>query len=349
MSDWKRVLVSPSTPILTAIKIIDASSLQIALVVDESGRLLGTLTDGDVRRGILKGVPLTSSVEHIMNCQPVIARINEGRDCILETMKLKQIRQIPIVDESGYVVSLEILDEMIQSGEFENWVVLMAGGLGSRLRPLTNECPKPLLKVGSKPLLETILGNFIEYGFHKFYFSVNYKAEMIKEYFNDGSRWGSEIRYLQEDKSLGTAGALGLLPEKPAEPLLVMNGDLLTKVNFRSLLNFHIEHGAHGTMCVREYIFQIPYGVVRIDGHRLVRIDEKPAHHFFVNAGIYTLEPTVLDLIPQNTSFDMPALFDKMIEHNYETTVFPVREYWIDIGKMDDLKRANGDFKEVFG
>lgn len=348
MSNWKQVLLSPSTPILMAIKIIDASSLQIALVVDEGGRLLGTVTDGDVRRGILKGLSLESPINKVMNPKPIIARPEENRDSILEIMKLKQIRQIPVVNESGCVVDLEILEEMLQPRKLDNWVVLMAGGLGSRLKPLTDECPKPLLKVGSKPILENILSNFTENGFYKFYISVNYKADMIKEYFNDGSSWGIEIRYLEEEKRMGTAGALGLLPEKPSESILVMNGDLLTKVSFQNLLDFHLEHKALATMCVREYDLQVPYGVVRIDKQRLVGIDEKPVYHYFVNAGIYVLEPCVLDFVPQNMSFDMPCLFNKLIEFSNETCVFPIREYWLDIGRVDDLQKANGEYGKAF-
>lgn len=348
MKDWHYILVSPRTPILEVIKIIDEGDLQIALVVDKNRRLLGTVTDGDVRRGILKGICLDKPVKLIMNDHPTVARINEGRDQILGTMKLKQLRHIPVVDENGCVVAMEILEELIKPSRQSNWVVIMAGGLGTRLRPLTDDCPKPLLRVGSRPILETIINNFNEYGFYKFYVSVNYKAEMIMDHFGDGSRWDVEIKYLRETKRLGTAGALSLLPEKPQEPLLIMNGDLLTKVNFHQLLNFHLDNNAEATMCVREYDFQVPYGVVKIKRNRLKGIDEKPIQRFFVNAGIYVLNPGVLDLLPGNTYFDMPVLFERLVNRKSEIAVFPVREYWSDIGQAVDYERANGEYLDNF-
>jgi len=348
MSGWKQVLVAASTSIRDAVQVLDTSSMQIVLVVDETHRLLGTITDGDIRRGILKGVSLSDAVQRIMNPDPTVARVDEGRESILAVMQRKQLHHIPLLDADHRVVGLETLDELIQSRPKPNRVVLMAGGLGSRLRPLTDECPKPMLKVGTKPLLETILENFIEYGFHRFYISVNFMADMVQSYFGNGSRWGVEIAYLQETRQLGTAGALSLLPERPAEALLVMNGDVLTKVNFSQLLDFHAGHGARGTMCVREYDFQVPYGVVSIDNHRITSIDEKPIHRFFVNAGIYVLEPEALGLIPPDVRFDMPTLFEALVEQRAETAVFPIREYWLDIGQMADYDRANGEFTQIF-
>lgn len=348
MKNWKNALVSVKTPILKVIEIIDKSALGIALVVDENSRLLGTVTDGDVRRAILKGMELTNTVDHIMNENPTVALINDDRETILNHMRQKDLKQIPILDNDGCVVNIEMVNDLIRSTERENWVVLMAGGLGKRLYPLTDECPKPLLKVGDKPILETILQNFIEYGFIRFYISVNYKAEMIEEYFGDGSKWGVEIRYLREKEQLGTAGALSLLPETPQQALLVMNGDLLTKANFGHLLDFHKEHHACATMCVREFKFQVPYGVVKIDKQRLIGIVEKPTQHFFVNAGVYVLNPEVLEFIPTNSFIDMPTLFEKLITQGKSTSVFPIREYWIDIGRMGDFERAKGEYELHF-
>lgn len=348
MKNWEKVLLSPDATIRDAIKAIDASSLQIALVVDTARRLKGTITDGDVRRGILKGVSLDKSVAEVMNPHPTVANMDDTRDSILATMKLKAVRQIPVLDKSGSVAGIELLNDLIQPRERENRVVLMAGGIGSRLRPLTNDCPKPLIQVGNKPILETILENFIEYGFRHFYISVNYMADMVKSHFKDGSRWGVDIRYIHEDKAMGTAGPVGLLPEKLNQPLLVMNGDLLTKVNFQQLLDFHLEHQSQATMCVREYDFQVPYGVVRLEKHRLLQIEEKPVQRFFVNAGIYVLEPGALQHIPQGNYFDMTDLFAKIIAQGLETAAFPIREYWIDIGRLDDLERAKGEYPGIF-
>lgn len=348
MITCKQILSTPETSIRDVVHIIDKGSMQIVLVVDDNGRLMGTVTDGDIRRGILRGVSMNDTVQKIMNPDPTVAKVAEDRDSILAMMRRKQLHHIPVVDENRCVVGLETLDELIRSRTRKNWVVLMAGGLGSRLHPLTDNCPKPMLKVGSKPLLETILENFIEYGFHRFYISVNYMADVVKAHFGDGSRWGVDIYYIEENQKLGTAGALSLLPEKITESLLVMNGDLLTKVNFSQLLDFHSSHNAQASMCVREYDFQVPYGVVKIENHRIIRIDEKPIQRFFVNAGIYVFEPEVLSLIPSNSYFDMPTLFEKLIERKKETAVFPIREYWLDIGHLADYDRANGEYRDIF-
>lgn len=348
MVNWKKVLLGPSTPIIKAIEIIDAGALQIALVVSGEGCLLGTLTDGDIRRGILRGISLNNPVSQVMNNSPTIVRDHEDTEAIISTMKSKNIFQIPVVNERGIIVDLAVLKDLLNPRKRNNVVVIMAGGMGSRLRPLTDDCPKPLLKVGGKPLLETILENFLEFGLYNFYFSVNYKADMIKQYFGDGSRWGANIEYISEEKRMGTAGALGLLPDRPKNTMLVMNGDLLTKINFEHLLDFHADTKAAATMCVKEYNFQIPYGVVKTNKHRLVEIEEKPVKTFFISAGIYAIEPGAIDLIPKKEYFDMPALFERLIKDNRETAVFPIREYWLDIGHKDDFERANGEFSEVF-
>ncbi|SHF35242.1 nucleotidyltransferase family protein [Desulforamulus putei] len=349
MRSWKDVLVSPCASILNTIKVIDSAALQIALVVDDAGRLLGTVTDGDIRRAILRGLSLDEPVSRVMNSSPTVARVNEDRQEILAVMKARNLRHIPVLDETGRVVGIEILEELLKGGRKENLVVLMAGGLGSRLRPLTQDCPKPLLKVGSRPILETILHNFIEYGFERFYISVNYKADMIKQYFGNGNRWNVQIKYIEEKERLGTAGSLSLLPEKTEHPLLIMNGDLLTRVNFDQLLSFHIDNQVQATMCVREFDLQVPFGVVKIDGHRLLGIDEKPVQHFFVNAGIYVLQPDVLELLPRGMYYDMPDLLARIVEQGKETAVFPVREYWLDIGRLSDYEQANGEYEEIFG
>lgn len=348
MKDFKQVLLPPTTPILEAIKIIDASGLQIAVVVDEGQRLLGTVTDGDIRRAILKSVTLQNPVSTIMNRNPVAASTSDCRDTMLAIMRATKLRQMPVVDDDGTVTALEFFDALIKPDNRQNWVVLMAGGLGNRLRPLTNECPKPLLPVGSKPILETIIENFREHGLSRFYISVNYKAEMLESYFKDGSKWGVEIRYLHEDREMGTAGSLSLLPKEINSPIIVMNGDLLTKVNFQHLLDFHQEHRAQATMCVREYDHQIPYGVVKIENNSLTSIEEKPVQHFFVNAGIYALNPHVFELLPPNTRFDMPDLFRLLIDKEATIVTFPIREYWIDIGRMDDYDRARCEYDEIF-
>lgn len=342
MNQWRDALIKPGDSVRETIRRIDGSSTQIALVVDPDGHLLGTITDGDIRRGLLKGVSLEDPASAIMNAAPTCAHPGDDRQKILARMKAKSLHQIPIVDAQQRVVGLEVLDELLNARR-DNWVVLMAGGRGTRLRPLTDETPKPMLRVGAKPILETILESFVEQGFSRFFFSVNYRAEMVRTHFGDGSRWGADIGYLSEESPLGTAGALSLLPSRPASPMLVMNADLLTRVGFGHMLDFHHAHGAAATMGVREYDFQVPFGVVKIEGQSILSIEEKPTHRFFVNAGIYVLSPETLDLVPRDRHFDMPELFEALIAAGRETAVFPIREYWIDIGRMVDFEKAADD------
>jgi len=352
MKDWKKTSVAPDTSIKETMAVIDKSSLQIALVVDGQDKLLGTVTDGDIRRGILKGVSIDAPVKRIYYVSPLTASVDDDVKTMKRIMKEQSISQLPMVDQAGRVVRLVVLKDVLAGKKRENPVVLMAGGLGTRLRPLTESCPKPLLKVGGTPVLETILEGFTRKGFENFYISVNYKAEMIEDYFGDGVKWGVNIQYLKETKRLGTAGSIKLMPEKPEVPFIVMNGDLLTKVDFEKLLEFHINNNKLGnaiaTMGVREYNMQIPYGVIRQEGNRLIRLDEKPVQRFFVNGGIYVFEPDIIDLIPQDQYFDMTHLFDKTMEENLKTVVFQIREYWMDIGHKRDFETAEGEYGEIF-
>jgi NDP-sugar pyrophosphorylase family protein len=224
----------------------------------------------------------------------------------------------------------------------------MAGGLGTRLLPLTADTPKPMLPVGGKPILETVISQFIKHGYSKFIISLNYKGDSIKNHFGDGSQMGAEITYLQEEQRMGTAGSLGLLPKFPKDPFFVMNADILTRVDFESLMDFHIMNGASATMCIREFGMEVPYGVVRLNRDTIVSIEEKPVQQFYVNAGIYVLEPKVLELIPKGQPLDMTSLFEKTVEKGWSTLSFPIREYWMDIGKHEDFDRANQDFNRLF-
>lgn len=348
MKHWQSATIGPDSTIRQAVEVLDAAALQIALVVDEDRRLLGTITDGDIRRAILRGLSLDDPATRVMNETPTTAREHDDRDTLLALMRHRRLHQVPVLDASWRVVGLEVLDNLLNTEPRANAVVLMAGGLGSRLQPLTDDCPKPLLHVGSKPILETILDAFVQHGFERFYLSVNYLADKIEEHFGDGSRWGVEIRYLREKERLGTAGALSLLPEAPTEPLFVMNGDLLTRLNFAHLLDFHTEQNAAATMCVREYEMQVPYGVIETRSHRILDIREKPTERYLVNAGVYVLQPETLDFIPRDEFFDMPDLFKRLIKQKEETVVFPIREYWMDIGRIEDFYQANGQFDQVF-
>lgn len=347
MKIWKDIVVLPETPLRETIARIDAAAIQFALIIDGEGRLVGSLTDGDIRRAILRGQNLQTPTAEVMNPHPTTISIHTPHDEMLALMRRRSIHHLPLLDVAGKVAGLVTLDDLIGAVQRPNWVVLMAGGLGTRLHPLTKNCPKPMLHVGGKPILEKILEGFIEQGFRQFFFSVNYQAEMIKEHFGDGESWGAKFDYLHESKRLGTAGALSLLPGA-TEPIVVMNGDLLTQASFTDLLNFHADHGAVATMAVREYDFQVPYGVVRMEDTNILAIEEKPVHKFFVNAGIYVISPEALAHIPPDTFFDMPTLFQRLIELGLTTAAFPLREYWLDIGHMSDFEQAQVDASTMF-
>jgi len=344
VKNWRSTLIAAADSIRHAIEVIDASGLQIALVVDVADHLLGTVTDGDVRRGLLRGLDLTKPVSEIMNAHPVTGEATMTRGQRLEIMRGRELSHLPVVD-GGRLVNLESDVELLEPSEKPNWVVLMAGGLGQRLRPLTEDVPKPLLPVGDRPLLEIIIERFVIHGFRKFYISVNYRAEMVEAHFGNGERFGAVIRYLREMEPLGTAGALGLIPERPEAPLIVMNGDLLTAVNFSRLEEFHVEQDADLTLCVRRYIHQIPYGVAEIRGDQVVSIVEKPSHECFISGGIYVVSPAVHDLLRPARRLDMPELMSRLIGERRRVTAFPVTEYWIDIGRIEDLERARAELK----
>ncbi len=348
MTDWRTVAVTPDATLGDAIRRIDESAQQMAVVVDREDKLVGMVTDGDVRRALLRGLHMDAPVVQVMNAQPRSLPIGASRAAQIAEMQQASIRQLPLLDERGRICALSTLIEQLAPPRRDNLVVLMAGGLGSRLAPLTDDCPKPMLAVGNQPLLQTILENFIAEGFHRFAFSVNYLSEKVEQHFGNGTAWNVSIDYIHEAKRLGTAGALSLLPDRPESPIVVMNGDLLTKVSFTQMLEFHEHYGADGTMGVRDFEFQVPYGVVTTDAHRIVRVEEKPVQRFFVNAGMYVLSPEAVNMIPADTFYDMPALFSTMLENGRETAVFPVREYWLDIGHIADYQRANGEFSEVF-
>ncbi|MFJ8064180.1 nucleotidyltransferase family protein [Psychrobacillus sp. NPDC096426] len=346
MKNWRSILVNENNTLLETMKIIDVSSMQFAAVVDGDLNLLGTVTDGDIRRSILRGEGLDVPIKQVMNPSPICATIeNTYSDC-LNLLKRHKLKQIPIISEGNKIIDIIFADEDPITKNNENTVILMAGGLGTRLRPLTENIPKPMLNVGNKPILETIIEGFKQYGFTNFIISVNYKKEVIQDYFQDGTAFGVSISYIEENKRMGTAGALSLLKEKPTSPIFVMNGDLLTQVNFEQLLHFHEDTDAVATMCVREYEYQIPYGVIETDGQQLVSIKEKPMQRSFVNAGIYVLSPEVFDYIPQGEFYDMPDLYKQLIEKQNNVSAFPVREYWLDIGHMSDFERANSDYEE---
>lgn len=348
MTQLNEIIVDKKITIREALKIIDKSSKQIALVVNKEKKLIGTVNDGDIRRAILNGYSLDDSIENIYFKSPTVASISDTKESIIKLATLKKIHQIPLIDDEGKLVGLDILDELIEQKTKSNKVVLMVGGLGTRLRPLTDHTPKPMLKVGNKPILQTIVEKFEQYGFVNIIMCVNYKSNIIQDFFRDGSKFGVNISYIQEEKRMGTAGALSLMREKLDEPFFVMNGDLLTNINFEHMMDYHLQNNSTATMGVREYDFQVPYGVVNMDGINIKSIEEKPIHNFFVSGGVYILNPDVLQYIPNNEFFDMPTLFEKIISDDKKSISFPIREYWMDIGRIEEYERANNEYHEVF-
>jgi len=341
MEEFLKTVIDKDKKLFDAIEKLHSGGLRIALVVDRDGKLIGTVTDGDVRRALIKKVPLDSPVKKVMHSNPITAKDFQSTSKIDAMMDSKDIMHMPIVDSKGKLLGLRTKYKIYRS-KVENPVLLMAGGFGKRLAPLTNIVPKPLLKVGKKPLLETIIERFIDYGFYKFYISTHYRSEMIKSYFEDGSKWQIEINYLDEVEPLGTGGSLQLLPAlDSALPLIVMNGDLLTKVNFESLLDHHNKSKSNLTVSVVEYDFQVPYGVLKVSENKVKKIVEKPIHKFFVNAGIYVINPSLIDGVRGKGHLDMPDLVTKEISSTHGVNMFPLHEEWIDIGSVSDLNKAN--------
>ena len=344
----ERSLIAPDAPMRAVIEHLNDNGTQICLVVDERRVLLGTVTDGDVRRAILRGLTTDAPAGDIMHRQPRVFQFGRDRDDALTYLRNHSLKHLPVVDFAGRAVDLLTLDGLLAPQPRDNWVVIFAGGQGVRLRPLTENTPKPMLDVGGRPILETILRRCAAAGFTKFFLSVNYQADTIKAYFGDGRRFGLTIRYLEEDAPLGTAGSLGLLPPTGDKPFVVMNGDILTKADPALLVAYHEENSAAATMAVREYEVQVPYGVVDLNANKIRDIREKPLERYFINAGIYVLDRAVLDLLPANAAMDMPELFDRLRDDGHKTLAYPIREYWVDIGHMDDYQRANSEFPQIF-
>lgn len=347
-SKLDKVLLHKDSDIWDAVKLIQGNALQTALVVDDNRKLLGIVTDGDIRRAILDRMDFNANVAKVMNSKPTVATMEMDISEIRKLMKEKVIHLMPVIDADNIVVDIVFFTDVMNGASVDTPVVLMAGGIGSRLKELTKDRPKPLLNVGNKPLLETILENFIEQGFVNFYFSVNYKSEQIEGFFGDGSRYGVKINYLHEDKALGTAGALYMLPEDISYPVIIMNGDILTKVDFKKLIKFHRKSNSVATMAVRRYTEKIPYGVIVSDNDRIKKIQEKPEKDYNVNAGIYILGEDAIKRIPKNEFYNMTQLFEDMINAGDIVSQYEINDYWIDIGKIEDFEKANMDFGRFF-
>lgn len=343
--------LQPDWPLVEAVRAIEASRKRIAIVVDAEGRLIGTLTDGDVRRCLLAGGSLQTSVSEAMNSKPISAPLGSADGYLMDVMRRGNVLAIPVVDANGRFVELIHLTDIAQGDEaasqnsdFE-FAVIMAGGEGARLRPLTQNIPKPMVEIAGVPLLERQIRRLAKAGVRRVYIAVNYLSHVIEDHFADGGSFGVEIHYLRERVKLGTAGALSLLPERPQGPILVMNGDILTTSDYASLSAFHVTQGAYLTAAAIDYRVNIPYGVLQAAGAYVTGLLEKPSQRFLCNAGIYALSPQVFVHLHGDQLLDMTDLIERCVASAHPVAVFPLHEYWSDIGTPDDLEKARSFFE----
>lgn len=349
MTDLKKMTVAADASLRRVMEVIDSAARQIALVTDDSGILIATVTDGDVRRGLLRGLGMEAPVAEVMHRNPATLLKGASAASAQRLMRERGLNHIPVIDPEGRLVALALREGMTGVEPRPTRVILMAGGLGMRLRPLTETVPKPMISVGDKPLLERILMRFQHQGFSRFTLSLNYLGHVIRDHFGDGSWLGVEIDYVEEARRMGTGGALSLLGRRPDEPFVVMNGDILTTTSFGAMMDFHAETGSVVTICAREFNMQVPYGVLNTDGATMVSMEEKPMHKHLVNAGIYALSPLVFEHIRDGEPLDMPDLINRVKDAGHKVSVFLVREYWMDIGRIEDLDRARAEYETVFG
>ncbi len=336
------LILEEDTKFEDAIEFLDKNGNGVLPVIEKNGQLLGIITDGDIRKAILNK---QLDLQHIINRDPYKLNINLTQQQKIQYLKKIKRRHLPLVNDENIFIEMFTLDEIDFNTE-PNWVVIMAGGLGTRLGELTKDTPKPMLKVANRPMLEHIIELFVAHGFTKFILSVNYKANIIKDYFKDGSHFGIEIKYVEEKKRLGTGGALSLIDFEMNEPFFVTNGDVITSLDFRKVLQFHNKEKSHATMCIRKDNYQIPYGVIEIDKeNNIIKMEEKPKYDFFINTGIYILNPESLKYVPANEYFDLPSLFTILADENKSVKSYEISEYWIDIGHKKDYIKINNDFQ----
>lgn len=336
---WQALCVISTAHVQQAAEILEREKVKIVLVVKDL-YLIGTISDGDVRRGLLKGVSLHDSVELILNPAPLVAPQGFDKKTALQLMKSNGVEHLPTLDEAGLLCGLLTRQALLVSRLIQNTMVIMAGGLGTRLRPHTETCPKPLLMVAGKPMLEHIIERARADGFSQFVIALGYLGHMIKAHFGDGQAFGVKIEYIEEQQPLGTAGALGLMA-KPQAAFVVTNGDVMTDISYQQLLQFHQHQKAKATMAVCLHEWRNPFGVVNIDNGDIVGFEEKPIARSYINAGVYVLEPSCLSLIPKGISMDMPDLFEILRGQGATTVAYPMHEPWIDVGRPSDWHKAN--------
>ena len=340
-SIWRKAVLPANATIRQAISNLDQVAIKIVLVVNEAGELQGTISDGDIRRGLLKGLDLNSPITNVIHRNALVVPPDMGHELVKQLMLANKIQQIPCVDEHHRVVGLHIWDEIAVPAVRSNLMVIMAGGMGTRLRPHTENCPKPLLPVAGKPMLEHIIEHAKLEGFSHFVLAIHYLGQMIEDHFGDGDRMGVRVDYLREQSPLGTAGALALLNPRPEAPFVVTNGDVITDIHYGELLDFHLRHNAAATMAVRVHEWQHPFGVVLTQGIDIVGFEEKPVARSHINAGVYALDPDALSVLNHAERCDMPTLFELLQAQSKRTLAYPMHEPWLDVGRPDDLITAN--------
>lgn len=346
-SNIDKILVYDNFTIRQAMEKLDLGAKGIILLVDNNKKLLGTITDGDFRRAILKGVSLEDSIKNITHFNPICANNKMTKDEVKDILIKKAVQDIPIVNEENIVVDLISINDILLPSGKENLVIIMAGGLGTRLKDLTREVPKPMLKVGNDPLLEHIINNFKKYGFNKFLFSVNYKAEIIENYFQNGIAYGVKINYIKEKKRLGTAGGIKLGDDYIDNDFFVINGDIFTNVNVETMMDYHKENKFAITIGVRKYYYEVPYGVIEVEDKNIKTLKEKPKIDYLINGGVYCLSPEIVKYIPEDTYYEITELINVCLEKNIPVGYYEITDYWIDIGKIEDYQKVNDDIYKL--
>jgi dTDP-glucose pyrophosphorylase len=340
-NEVEKICISPNDSLLYSMRVIDNAGYGIALVVSGQ-KLIGVLTDGDIRRALISGATLQDPIKCFANRNFVSVAADVGRAEILDLMKSRWLDQIPIIDSENRLLGLHLMHEVIGREDRPNWAVIMAGGKGTRLGDLTKNMPKPMLSVAGRPILERIVLHLSSFGIRNIFLSINYLGQIIEEYFEDGSRFGCKIDYLRENEPLGTAGSLSLLPGKPQDSILLINGDLVMQANFANMLKFHDSGNYFATMGLRPYAHEVAYGCVEVDGNQLTNLVEKPVLEKFINAGVYVLSPEAVESVPNNTMFPVTNIFEKGLNENKSCGAFHIQEEWIDIGRPNQLKAARG-------
>ena len=347
--NWCQAILSNDATLQQVIQNLNQSSMKIVLVTNESGELEGTISDGDIRRGLLKGLDLHSTITRLIHRNALVVPQEMGRDMVMQLMVTNKVQQVPVVDERHHIVGLHLWDEITVPPIRPNLMIIMAGGMGTRLRPHTENCPKPLLPVAGKPMLEHIIERAKLEGFTHFVLAIHYLGHMIEDHFGNGDRLGVKIDYLREQSPLGTAGALGLLDPRPSAAFVVANGDVITDIRYGELLDFHVRHNAAATMAVRVHEWQHPFGVVQIQGVEIVGIEEKPVARSHINAGVYAIDPDALSVLSADAHCDMPTLFARLQAKAKRTVAYPMHEPWLDVGRPDDLNRAIAETTKKLG